>query len=82
MELELSDIQGYVVRGYKYMMYSRYVMLNITEPALAKKFIKNNVVGYNPCKPPPHHTLFKFCFYLIRLKSIGNDERKPRQFYP
>ena len=42
MELELSDIQGYVVRGYKYMMYSRYVMLNISEPALAKKFIKNN----------------------------------------
>ena len=40
MELELDDIQGYVVRGYKYMMYSRYVMLTITDAAAAKNFIK------------------------------------------
>lgn len=37
--LELSDIQGYIVRGYKHMMYSRYVLLNVTNAADAKKFL-------------------------------------------
>ena len=36
--LELSDIQGYIVRGYKHMMFSRYVLFNISR--LGKKIYK------------------------------------------
>jgi Dyp-type peroxidase family len=71
MELELSDIQGYVVRGYKYMMYSRYVMLNITEPALAKKFIKNNVVDITHVNHHPTTHCLNFAFTSPGLKALG-----------
>ena len=39
--LELQDIQGYIVRGYKHMMFSRYVVLNISDPVAAKSFIQD-----------------------------------------
>ena len=37
--LELSDIQGYVVRGYKNMLYSRYLLLHITDAKAAGNFL-------------------------------------------
>jgi deferrochelatase/peroxidase EfeB len=41
--LELSDIQGYIIRGYKYMQYSRYALLRVVDPVAAKKFLRDNV---------------------------------------
>jgi Dyp-type peroxidase family len=37
--LELSDIQGYIIRGYANMQYSRYVYLHITQAEQAKVFL-------------------------------------------
>lgn len=71
MELELKDIQGYVIRGYKYMMYSRYVMLNVTEPALAKKFLKNNAVDITNVTHHPTTHCLNFAFTLPGLKALG-----------
>ncbi|MEO6845072.1 MAG: Dyp-type peroxidase [Ginsengibacter sp.] len=71
MELELKDIQGYIVRGYKYMMYSRYVMLNVTEPALAKKFLKNNVADITSVTHHPTTHCLNFAFTSPGLKALG-----------
>ncbi len=71
MELELKDIQGYVIRGYKYMMYSRYVMLNVTEPALAKKFLKNNAADITNVTHHPTTHCLNFAFTLPGLKALG-----------
>lgn len=37
--LELEDIQGYIIRGYSHMMYSRYVFLQVHHAAKAKEWI-------------------------------------------
>ena len=39
--LELNDIQGYVIRGYGDMRFSRFVLLKITDASLAKIWLKN-----------------------------------------
>lgn len=40
--LELNDIQGYLIRGYAHMMYSRFVYLQITEPEAIKKWLSKS----------------------------------------
>jgi Dyp-type peroxidase family len=41
-KLELEDIQGYVIRGYAHMMYSRFVYLQITNPDATKKWLSKS----------------------------------------
>ena len=80
MELELEDIQGYVVRGYKYMMYSRYVMLNITDPAAAKKFLKTNAPDVtNVAHHATTHCL-NFAFTSPGLKALGMKQENIDNF--
>ena len=71
MELEIEDIQGYVVRGYKYMMHSRYVMLNVTDASLAKKFLKNNVPDITNVSHHPTTHCLNFAFTSQGLKALG-----------
>lgn len=71
MSVELSDVQGYVVRGYKYMMYSRYVMLQVTDSALAKKFIKTNVVDITNVDHHPTTHCLNFAFTFSGLRALG-----------
>ena len=37
--IDLEDIQGYLIHGYKRMLFSRNVLLQVTDPALAKQWI-------------------------------------------
>jgi Dyp-type peroxidase family len=41
-KLELEDIQGYIIRGYAHMMYSRFVYLQITDPTATKKWLSKS----------------------------------------
>ncbi len=78
--LELSDIQGYIVRGYKHMMYSRYVLLNITDPASAKKFILEqsehimSVAGYSDTN------CLNIAFTAEGLRALGLKEPNIQNF--
>jgi deferrochelatase/peroxidase EfeB len=38
-QLELDDIQGYLLRGYAHMMYSRFVFLQVKEAAAVKNWL-------------------------------------------
>jgi Dyp-type peroxidase family len=38
--LELADIQGYIIRGYANMQYSRFVLLKIEDAAKAKTWLR------------------------------------------
>ena len=39
--IELNDIQGYVIRGYKRMGFSTNLLLQITDAAAAKQWLNN-----------------------------------------
>jgi Dyp-type peroxidase family len=41
IQLELQDIQGYLIRGYAHMQYSRFVFLSIKEPSSTKKWLSD-----------------------------------------
>jgi hypothetical protein len=41
-KLELEDIQGYIIRGYAHMMYSRFVYLKIINPSATKKWLSKS----------------------------------------
>ena len=78
--LELSDIQGYIVRGYKHMMYSRYVLLNITDPGKAKQFIQEqcehimSVAGYSD------NNCLNIAFTTPGLRALGLKESNIKNF--
>lgn len=80
MELELEDIQGYIIRGYKYMMYSRYVMLNITEPVLAKQFLKTNVTDITTAGHHPTTHCLNFAFTSLGLNALGLKQENLSKF--
>ena len=78
--LELPDIQGYIVRGYKHMMYSRYVLLNITEPANARNFIRAqsehimSVAGYSETN------CLNIAFTTPGLRALGLNDANIQNF--
>ncbi|MEO6455293.1 MAG: hypothetical protein ABIN97_14530 [Ginsengibacter sp.] len=72
--IELADIQGYVVRGYKHMMYSRYVLLQITDAAGAKKFINGLVDSLTNATHYPSATCLNIAFTSPGLRALGMNE--------
>lgn len=78
--LELTDIQGYIIRGYKYMMFSRYVMLNITEAAAAKKFIHDIIPVITTAVDKPSRTCLNIVFTSAGLKALGMSDKNMDNF--
>jgi len=39
VELELEDIQGFVLSGYAAMRYARYLLLSVEKPATARAWL-------------------------------------------
>ncbi|HUX85298.1 MAG TPA: hypothetical protein VMV20_08680, partial [Chitinophagaceae bacterium] len=82
--LAIKDIQGYVIRGYKHMRYSRYLLLQITDPPKARQFL----AWISPMLTNVEHHAKTSClniaFTFQGLKAIGllegNLERFSREF--
>ncbi|MCC7297912.1 MAG: Dyp-type peroxidase [Bacteroidia bacterium] len=49
VELELEDIQGFIIRGYKRMNFSRYCLLQINDIEKAKKWISDTAFKVTTC---------------------------------
>ena len=69
--LELSDIQGYIVRGYKHMQYSRYAVLRVTDPLSAKQFLKDTVHAITNCTHFPKTNCLNIAFTCAGLQALG-----------
>jgi Dyp-type peroxidase family len=88
-KLELEDIQGYIIRGYSHMLYSRFVYLNITNAAAAKKWLSS---AWNEITTAVHHhdkskiasTHLNIAFTYLGLSELGlldeNLNRFSREF--
>lgn len=53
VEIELEDIQGFVIRGYKRMQFSRFCLLQIEDPAKAKIWL--NEISHEVTNCIHHH---------------------------
>ena len=84
-KLEEADIQGYIVRGYKRMMYSRYVMLHVTDAAAAKAFLKNISGSITNVTHFPKSNCLNIAFTAQGLRALGMNEENlsnfRREFY-
>lgn len=78
--IDLEDIQGYVVRGYKRMRFSRNILLQVTDKALAKQWIHDTcssiTIGiHHPTADPSIETCLNIAFSSLGLAAIGlNDD--------
>lgn len=83
--LELKDIQGYIIRGYSHMMFSRYVFLKIEDAQKAKEFIASQInslttAEYIDDKSKLSDTSLNIAFTAIGLKAIGLHEENVKTF--
>src|SRR5260221_11253248 len=69
--LELSDIQGYIIRGYKYMQYSRYALLRVAEPVAAKKFLRDNAGDVTNVMHHAKTNCLNIAFTCSGLSALG-----------
>ncbi|HVB04287.1 MAG TPA: Dyp-type peroxidase [Chitinophagaceae bacterium] len=82
--LELDDIQGYIIRGYKHMRHSRYLLLQVTDQVKARAFIGQisplltNVTHYAKT------SCLNIAFTPLGLSALGlkesNLQNFPREF--
>ena len=69
--LELSDIQGYIVRGYKHMLYSRYAVLRVREPAAARGFLRDHVEEVTNVTHHAKTNCLNIAFTCAGLNALG-----------
>lgn len=83
--LELDDIQGYIIRGYAHMSYSRFVLLKIEDAATAKKWINDisdsltvaTLVQDKKTLPDQH---LNIAFTVTGLKKLGLSDNNMDTF--
>lgn len=85
--LELDDIQGYIIRGYAHMQYSRFVLLNITDAVSAKQWlgeIESSVTTakHIPDKAALPHTNLNIAFTSKGLYALGMLPENAATFNP
>ncbi len=78
--LEEADIQGYIVRGYKYMMFSRYVLLHVTDKTAAKRFIQDISGAITNVTHYPKTNCLNIAFTAPGLKALGMSEENVSSF--
>ena len=83
--LELDDIQGYVVRGYKHMQYSRFVLLHVANAATAKKWLATLTdaitnATHIPNKADLPNTCLNLAFTSLGLRALGLYDANMQHF--
>ena len=84
--LELEDIQGYIIRAYGNMQYSRFVLLNVKNKAKAKKWINSIIPELTNAsivaKEDLPDTCLNLAFAKDGLKALGMSEANIDTFTP
>lgn len=83
--IELRDIQGFLVRGYKRMQYSRYLLLQVTDPASAKQWIHKVAAQlttgvHHPSTDHNIDTCINLAFTAPGLQALGLDQDNLQNF--
>ncbi|HSC52731.1 MAG TPA: Dyp-type peroxidase [Phnomibacter sp.] len=85
--LELTDIQGYIIRGYAHMQYSKFVLFRTTNAVAAKQWlyritgdITNATHVVDKTTLPPTH--LNIAFTAKGLVAFGLGEENVQTFNP
>ncbi|HSB93745.1 MAG TPA: hypothetical protein VLC28_11520 [Flavitalea sp.] len=77
--LELDDIQGYIIRGYAHLQYSRFVILKITGAGSARQWLGTIVDDITPAthvhdKSKLSNTSLNIAFTSAGLAKLGMEK--------
>lgn len=78
--LELIDIQGYIVRGYKNMQYSRYLLLHITDAKKAAHFLHCQADNITNVTTLVSDRCLNIALTADGLKALGLSEENMQNF--
>jgi Dyp-type peroxidase family len=79
-QLELSEIQGFLVKEYKEMKYSKYFLLQVTEVTKAKIFISEIKANITTVATEITESCMNIGFTSAGLKALGLVENNIRTF--
>ncbi|MEP7252738.1 MAG: hypothetical protein ABI683_10170 [Ginsengibacter sp.] len=79
-QLELSEIQGFLVRDYKEMPYSKYFLLQVTDANKAKAFIKAVSEKITTVTGEIKDNYLNIGFTSIGLAALGLTQNNIRSF--
>ena len=80
VSIELSDVQGFLVSDYNHMRSSRYLVLHVTDPVAAKKFISDISSGITNAKNPESGNALNIAFTAPGLRALGMKENNIKSF--
>ena len=83
--IDLEDIQGYIIRGYKRMLFSSNLLLHVTDPVKAKQWLNtissSVTIGiHHPTADPSIETCLNIAFTSEGLAAIGLHEDNLQNF--
>jgi Dyp-type peroxidase family len=78
--LEKHDIQGLVLKGYGRMMHTRYVLLQVDDPARAKAWLADIAPEISDGNHSAQRTCLNVAFTYPGLKALGMRDESLRQF--
>lgn len=75
MDLELFDIQGIVARGYGKHPSAAYLLLKVEAPALARRWLGEQIDRVHTCEQPPDQeaAVFNIALTHAGLRALGLD---------
>lgn len=79
-QLELSEIQGFLTKEYKEMGNSKYYLLQVTDPAIAKSFLSNVADQITNINTPDKETNLNIGFTNNGLGALGLKENNIAAF--
>lgn len=79
-QLELSQIQGFLVRDYKEMPFSKYFLLQVTDVNKAKVFIKETSQKITTVTTEIKDTCLNIGFTSVGLKALGLSQNNIQSF--
>jgi Dyp-type peroxidase family len=83
--IELADIQGLIVRGYKRMRFGRYIMTQVTDPSAAKWWLHAQLphittAMHHPSKDHDIDTCLNIAFTSKGLTALGMEQGNLENF--
>ncbi len=74
-QLELSEIQGFLVRDYKEMPFSKYFLLQISDAGKAKAFLKGVSIKITSVTVANQESYLNIGFTGLGLLALGIASR-------
>lgn len=79
-QLELSQIQGFLVRDYRDMPFSKYFLLHITDAGEAKNFIKETTLRITTVGGNTNNHCLNIGFTVSGLRVLGLSQNNIQTF--